>query len=109
MLLLGGGVALATAGPAAAHDEIVAASPEAGSSIGVGPSPTSTDTAGTAGHGEPSGGGMLLPILALVSGVIVLGGAVVIVLMVGRERSRRDRAAAESAVAAKTDEGADES
>lgn len=68
------------------------------------PSPTSTETSSTSGHGEPTGGGAALPILAVASGAIVLGGILVVVLMVGRERRRRDRAAA-----AKTEEGPDES
>ena len=72
------------------------------------PSPTSTDATGNAGHGEPSGGGALLPVLAIVSGVIVIGGTLVVVLLVGRERRRRDRAAA-SAGATETEEGADQS
>ncbi|MDT0188518.1 copper resistance protein CopC [Microbacterium sp. ARD31] len=71
-----------------------APTPEATEEQTPDPSPTSTDTTGNPGHGEPSGGGELLPILAVASGVIVLGGALVVVLMVARERRRRDRAAA---------------
>ena len=73
------------------------------------PSPTSTDAASTGGHGEPSGGGAMLPVLAILSGVIVLGSAVLIVLMVGRERRHRDRAAAATAAAKETEVDADES
>ncbi|HAS32703.1 MAG TPA: hypothetical protein DCS84_10440 [Microbacterium sp.] len=68
--------------------------PEATEEQTPAPPPTST---GNPGHGEPSGGGELLPILAVASGVIVLGGGLVVMLMVARERRRRDRAAADAA------------
>lgn len=60
------------------------------------PEPSATTPATTPGemHNGPSGGGELLPVLAVVSGVIVLGGALIVVLMVARERRRRDRTAA---------------
>ena len=45
------------------------------------------------GHGEPTGGGDLAPALAGFAGAIVLGGAVIVVAMLGRERRRRDREA----------------
>ena len=63
------------------------------------PEPSATTPATTSGemHNGPSGGGELLPVLAVVSGVIVLGGALIVVLMVARERRRRDRAAAAAA------------
>ena len=63
------------------------------------PDPSPTSAANTSGevHNGPSGGGELLPVLAVLSGVIVLGGALVVVLMVARERRRRDRAAADTA------------
>ena len=65
------------------------------------PDPSPTSAANTSGevHNGPSGGGELLPVLAVLSGVIVLGGALVVVLMVARERRRRDRAAAAAAAA----------
>ncbi|EPD86354.1 hypothetical protein HMPREF1529_00406 [Microbacterium sp. oral taxon 186 str. F0373] len=59
------------------------------------PSPTATETSTDNGSGgETSGGGDAFPILAAVGGVIILGSALVIVLMLGRERRRRDRAGA---------------
>ncbi len=61
------------------------------------PAPTATEAASSDVHNGPSGGGELLPILAVVSGVVILGGALVVVLMVARERRRRDRAAAAAA------------
>lgn len=62
------------------------------------PSPTVTESPADNGYGgETSGGGDTFPILAAVGGVIILGSALVIVLMVGRERRRRDRADAERA------------
>ncbi|MEU2204164.1 copper resistance CopC family protein [Microbacterium oleivorans] len=63
------------------------------------PAPSTTTEATTPGevHNGPSGGGELLPVLAVVSGVIVLGGALIVVLMVARERRRRDRAATAAA------------
>lgn len=65
------------------------------------PDPSPTSAANTSGevHNGPSGGGELLPVLAVLSGTIVLGGALVVVLMVARERRRRDRAAAAAAAA----------
>jgi hypothetical protein len=62
------------------------------------PAPSATTPATTFGemHNGPSGGGELLPVLAVVSGVIVLGGTLLVVLMVARKRRRRDRAAAAS-------------
>lgn len=57
------------------------------------PAPTATETSADNGYGgETSGGGDAFPIVAVVGGVIILGGALVIVLMVGRDRRRRDRA-----------------
>lgn len=57
------------------------------------PSPTAAETSADNGYGgETSGGGDAFPILVAVGGVIILGGALVIVLMLGRERRRRDRA-----------------
>lgn len=44
-----------------------------------------------------SGGGDLLPIAAVFAGVVVLGGTLAVVLMVARERRRRDRAEARNA------------
>ncbi|GMM96819.1 copper resistance CopC family protein [Microbacterium luteum] len=63
------------------------------------PEPSATTPTTTSGemHNGPSGGGEFLPVLAVVSGVIVLGGALIVVLMVARERRRRDRAAAAAA------------
>ena len=63
------------------------------------PEPSATTPTTTSGemHNGPSGGGEFLPVLAVVSGVIVLGGALIVVLMVARERCRRDRAAAAAA------------
>ncbi|MFE7844544.1 copper resistance protein CopC [Microbacterium sp. NPDC057407] len=78
-------------------EAITVPTPEATEKQTPDPSPRSTDTTGNPGHGESSGGGELLPILAVASGVIVLGGALVVVLMVARERRRRDRAAADVA------------
>ncbi|WP_171013134.1 copper resistance CopC family protein [Microbacterium sp. 2FI] len=72
------------------------------------PSATAADTDGT-GHGEPSGGGALLPGLALLSGVVVVGGALIVVMTLGRQRRRRDRAAATSPPSTETEVLADES
>ena len=58
------------------------------------PAPTSTESTSNPGHGEPSGGGALLPVLAVASGVMVLGAVLVVVLMVAGERRRRDKTAA---------------
>lgn len=65
------------------------------------PSPTRS-TAGSAddGHsGQASSGAELFPVLAVISGVVIVGGTLVVVLMVARERRRRDRATAERAQA----------
>lgn len=57
------------------------------------PAPTATETSADNGYGgETSGGGDTFAILAVLGGVVVLGATLVIVLMVGRERRRRDRA-----------------
>ena len=63
------------------------------------PAPSATTQATTPGemHNGPSGGGELLPVLAVVSGVGVLGGALIVVLMVARERRSRDGTAAAAA------------
>lgn len=63
------------------------------------PAPSATTPATTPGemHNGPSGGGELLPVLAVVTGVGALGGALIVVLMVARERRRRDRTAAAAA------------
>ncbi|MGX5769787.1 copper resistance CopC family protein [Microbacterium trichothecenolyticum] len=74
------------------------------------PTPSTTDTTGSGSHGEPSGGGALLSILAVASGAIVVGGVLVVILMVARERRRRDKEAAgtETAGAAGDGEATDE-
>lgn len=59
------------------------------------PSPTATGTAEASGRGQPSGGGELLPVMAVLLGVGVVGGSLIVVLMMGRERRRRDKAAGE--------------
>ncbi|MDX2377581.1 copper resistance protein CopC [Microbacterium sp. LRZ72] len=59
------------------------------------PSPTSTDTPGSAGAGELPGAEALLPILAVLSGVLLFGAA--FVLVASRGRRRRDRADADRA------------
>lgn len=59
------------------------------------PSRTSSGTAEAGGRGRPSGGGELLPVMAVVVGVGVVGGSLIVVLMMGRERRRRDKAAEE--------------
>ncbi|MDX2377737.1 copper resistance protein CopC [Microbacterium sp. LRZ72] len=70
------------------------------------PSPTSTDTTGSAGAGKFPGAEALLPILAVLSGVIILGAAFVVVA--SRGRRQRDRADADRAArddAARNSEG----
>lgn len=69
------------------------ATPEPTASETPTPEPTtsSNNDTGAAGHGEPTGGGALLPTLAAVTGALILGGAVIVILMVARERRRRDR------------------
>lgn len=64
------------------------------------PAPSSTatnttglDTAEPSGRGQASGGGAFLPIAAVLTGVGAVGGILIIVLMMGRERRRRDKAA----------------
>lgn len=88
--------------PTSTSDPQPTASPTPGAS-----STAPVDTTGNAGHGEPSGGGALMPILAVAGGVLILGGALVVVLLLGRERRRRDRAAASAPPApdAETREG----
>ncbi|WP_344739197.1 copper resistance CopC family protein [Microbacterium awajiense] len=63
-----------------------------------GPSPTPTAYVSNPGHGDPTGGGALIPTLGIVTGAAILGGAVLVVLMVGRERRRRDRSDAAGSV-----------
>ncbi len=53
---------------------------------------TTESSADNGSEGETSGGGDAFPILAALAGVIIVGGTLVVVLMVGRERHRRDRA-----------------
>ena len=55
---------------------------------------TETDTAETGGRGQPTGGGEFLPVAAVLTGVGAVGGILIIVLAMGRERHRRDKAAA---------------
>ncbi|GAA1938425.1 hypothetical protein GCM10009775_33210 [Microbacterium aoyamense] len=80
----------ATIAPAPAPTEGVAetATPE--------PSVAVNNDTGAEGHGESTGGGALLPVLAVVTGALILGGGAIIVLMVGRERRRRDREGAQT-------------
>lgn len=95
-----------TVEPTDAAPSTLAATPSAAPQTPV-PSPTATEAAADNGYGgETSGGGDAFPILAAIGGVIVLGSTLVIVLMVGRERRRRDRADAARAAAGKgsTDE-----
>lgn len=81
-----------------------AAGPAPMDSTAATPSPTSeasavplrNDPRDIPGHTQTSGGGALLPTLAILSGVVVLGCLVIVVVMVGRERRRRDRADATS-------------
>lgn len=88
-----------TVTPLDAGASIPAATPTA---AGQTAEPTPSATAGTTkdnGYGgETSGGGAAFPILAAVGGVIILGGALVSVLLLGRDRRRRDRADAARAV-----------
>ncbi|MET0829680.1 MAG: copper resistance CopC family protein [Microbacterium sp.] len=73
--------------PATGTPSPAVAAPAGGETPASSPAPTATTD-----RGEPSGGGALLPVLAVVSGVMVVGAILVIVLMMGRERRRRDRA-----------------
>ena len=54
---------------------------------------TDTDTTETGGRGQTSGGGAFLPIAAVLTGIGAVGAILIIVLMMGRERRRRDKAA----------------
>lgn len=64
------------------------------------PSATEAATSGTTDiHGTPVGGGAVFPVLAVVIGVGVVGAALIITLMAGRDRRARDRAEAAAAAA----------
>lgn len=75
-----------------AADAIQAPSAESAQTPTPSPSPTPspTESTGSGSHGEPTGGGAALPVMAVVSGVLIVGGALFVVLMLGRERRRRD-------------------
>ncbi|GAB2705881.1 hypothetical protein GCM10027071_20240 [Microbacterium marinum] len=71
-----------------------------GSEPTLSPSPPPTPAGDV--HNEPNSTGQVLPLVGLVSGVAIIGGCLIVVVMMGRERRRRDLAELE------TGEGSDE-
>lgn len=92
--------------PAAAAEarELTTAPPAPTSTSGseLTPSPSPPPTPAGDVHNEPNSTGQILPLVGLVSGVALIGGCLIVVVMMGRERRRRDLAEL------RTGEGSDE-
>tara|TARA_R110002020_G_scaffold3242_7_gene14726 strand:+ start:1996 stop:3438 length:1443 start_codon:yes stop_codon:yes gene_type:complete len=111
-VLLGAGITLASGGPAQAHDSLPGSHLDADSPLAVSPDEVSlsfsgviisdmqsavveasAETTTNTGGSEPFGGVALLPILAVLTGVIILGAGFIVVFKVTRERRLRNEEA----------------
>ena len=75
----------------------IGATPAATATPTASASPTEiaeTESAEAGGRGQTTGGGEFFPVAAVLTGVGAVGGILIIVLAMGRERRRRDKAAA---------------